>query len=274
VQAAAFGTGQIAFTSIDAARQRTDIYVVDLSQRDARLLRENATQPAFAPGGRLLAFRNLDPAHLGLSVLDLRTNGYEELTAYAEDSTPAWSGNGKRIVFASDKHGDRIWRIFVASLGEIRAEGGEQGLGRMPAWSPVDDQIAYHGCDERGNNCGVWLMQSGGFAPIRLTSDATDTAPSWSPDGSSVAFVSTRTGNWEIFAVDTLTGQETRLTEHAATDVAPTWSPDGKRLAFLSDREGGWALYVMEVRSGRVRKVMTTGDAYPDPVSERLSWTR
>lgn len=274
VQAAAFGTGQIAFTSIDAVRQRNDIYVVDLSQRDAHLLRENASQPAFAPNGRLLAFRNLDPVHLGLSVLDLRSNEAEELTAYAEDSTPAWSGNGKQIVFASDKHGDRLWRIFVASLGEVRAEGGEQGLGSMPAWSPVDDQIAYHGCDERGNNCGVWLMQPGGFAPIRLTTDASDTAPSWSPDGSSVAFASARTGNWELYMVDTLTGQETRLTEHAAADVAPTWSPDGKRMAFLSDREGAWALYVMEVKAGRVRKVMTTGDAYPDPVSERLSWTR
>ena len=274
VQAAAFGTGQIAFTSVDAARQRNDVYVVDLSQRDAHLLRENASQPAFAPGGQLLAFRNLDPVHLGLGVLDLRSNEVVELTAYAEDSTPAWSGDGKQLVFASDKHGDRMWRIYVASLGEIRAEGGEQGFGRMPAWSPVDNQVAYHGCDERGNNCGVWLMQPAGFAPIRLTSDATDTAPSWSPDGSSVAFISARGGNWEIHVVDTVTGRETRLTEHSAADVAPTWSPDGKRLAFLSDREGTWALYTMEVKSRQVRKVMTTGDAYPDPVSERLSWTR
>jgi TolB protein len=275
VQAAAFGTGQIAFTSIDAVRRRNDIYIVDLSQRDARLLQENASQPAFAPGGKLLAFRNLDPVHLGLGVLNLRSNEVGELTAHFEDSTPAWSGDGKQIVFASDKHGgDHKWRIYVASLGEVRAEGGEQGFGRMPAWSPVDDQIAYHGCDERGNNCGVWLMQSGGFAPIRLTTDATDTAPSWSPDGSSVAFISARTGNWEIYVVDTVTGQETRLAEHCAADVAPAWSPDGKRLAFLSDREGTWALYVMEVRSGRVRKVMTTGDTYPDPVSERLSWTK
>ena len=68
------------------------------------------------------------------------------------------------------------------------------------------------------------------------------------------------------------TGQETRLTENAAADVAPTWSPDGRRLAFLSNRDGGWAVYILEIQSGRVQKVIATGDAYPDPVAERLSW--
>jgi Tol biopolymer transport system component len=70
------------------------------------------------------------------------------------------------------------------------------------------------------------------------------------------------------------TGKETKLTDHPATDVAPTWSPDGRQLAFLSDRDGGWALYTLELESGRAQKVIATGDAYPEPISEQLSWTR
>jgi Tol biopolymer transport system component len=148
----------------------------------------------------------------------------------------------------------------------------------MPAWSSDGSQIAYHGCDERGDNCGVRLIKAGGFDPRRLTTDPGDTAPSWSPagapGGAQVAFISARSGNWEIYLVDVETGKETKLTDHPATDVAPTWSPDGRQLAFLSDRDGGWALYTLELESGRAQKVIATGDAYPEPISEQLSWTR
>ncbi len=116
-------------------------------------------------------------------------------------------------------------------------------------------------------------MKAGGFDPAPLTTDASDTAPAWSPDGRQIAFISARAGNWEIYTVDVATGQELRLTEHPAADVAPAWSPDGKRLAFLSNREGAWAVYVLTLKSAQAQKIIATGDAYPDPVSERLSWT-
>jgi TolB protein len=265
------GQGRIAFASYDAIRQRHDIYVIDLAQGEARLLQENASQPAFARGGQRLAYQNSDPAHLGLAVLDLSTNGLSELTAHVEDAAPAWSPDTKRIVFASDKHGDRKWRIYSTASEAVRDDGEEWAFGQMPAWSPDGEQIAFHGCDERGL-CGVSVMLAGGFEPRRVSTDPGDTAPAWSPDGNQIAFVSARAGNWELYVVDIETGQETRLTDHSAADVAPTWSPDGKRLAFLSNREGAWALYVLEVASGQVKKVIPTGDPYPDAVGERLSW--
>jgi TolB protein len=275
-QTAFAGQGQIAFASFDAARQRHDLYVVDLAQGDARLLQANASQPAFAPGGKRLVFRNYDPLHLGLAVLDLRTNEISELTTHVEDTTPIWSPDARQIVFASNKHGDRKWRIYAIAPGEIRGEGEEWAFGQLPSWSPDgasgEGQIAYRGCDERGDNCGVWVMLAGGFEPGRLTTEACDTAPAWSPNGQQIAFVSSRAGNWEIYLIDVASGRETRLTDDSAADVAPTWSPDGKRLAFLSDREGSWALYIMEVKSGQLQKIIATGDAYPDPVGERLSW--
>lgn len=268
------GSGRIVFTSYDGARQRHDVYIVDLAQGNARLVRANASQPALSPGGGLLAFRNLDPDHLGLSILDLRSGAVSDMAAHPEDSAPSWSGDGKQIVFASNKHGDRAWRLYGISPGEVRGEGEEWIFGRMPAWSADGSRIAYHGCDATGNKCAIWVMQPGGFNPAQLTTEPSDTAPAWSPDGSQVAFVSTRAGNWEIYVVDMATGQETRLTEDPAYDVAPTWSPDGKRIAFLSNRQGGWAIYVLEVRSGRVQKLIAAGDPYPDSLSERLSWRR
>jgi tetratricopeptide (TPR) repeat protein len=270
--AIALGNGQIAFTSFDAARRRYDIYVMDLAQGDARLLWANASQPAFAGGGKRLAFRNMDPLHLGLAILDIRSNSVSELTAYAEDSTPAWSPDTEQIVFASNKHGDRKWRLYVISPAEVRGEGQEWTFGEKPAWSRDGSRIAYHGCNERGDDCAVWVMQPGGFNPARLTTDPSDTAPAWSPDDTQVAFISARAGNWELYLMDIATGQEKRLTDNPAVDIAPVWSPDGKQIAFLSNREGAWAVYILEVKSGEVNKIIATGDAYPEPFGEQLSW--
>ena len=266
------GQGRIAFTSYDAVRQRYDVYVVDLTQGNATLLLENASQPSFAPGGNYLAFRNRDPSHLGLSVLELKTNTVNEVTNHSEDSTPTWSPDLEQLVFSSNRHGDRRWRVYTISPKAVHGEGEEWAYGQMSSWAPDGPRIAYNSCDERGDNCGVWVMKAGGFSPSRASSNASDTSPSWSPDGKRLAFISSRSGNWEIYEVDLATGQEIRLTEHPAADVAPIWSPNGRQIAFLSNREGAWAVYVLDVRSRSVSKVIATGDAYPDPVSERLSW--
>jgi tetratricopeptide (TPR) repeat protein len=269
----ATGTGRIVFASYDALRGQHDLYVVDLAHGDARLLQAKAAQPAFNANGTRVVFRSLDSEQLGIAILDPASGHRVENTVHAEDSSPTWSPDGGQIVFASNKHGDRRWRLYVMSPGEVRGEGQEWILGQMPAWSPDGSRLAYHGCDQRGDRCGVWLMQPGGFNPAPLTSDASDTAPAWSPDGSQIAFVSARNGNWEVYVVEIATGAERRLTDNTAADVAPTWSPDGRRLAFLSNRERAWGVYLLDVRSGQVQKLIAAGDAYPDPLSERLDWT-
>jgi tetratricopeptide (TPR) repeat protein len=264
--------GRLVFPSYDAIRQKHDLLALDLPSGRPRVLLENASQPAYEPGGTRLAFRNLHPSYLGLGILDLSTAQVQELTAHVEDSTPTWSADANQIVFGSDKEGDRKWRIFVISPGEVRGEGQMWTFGLMPAWSPDGLEIAYRGCDVRGDNCGLWTMEPGGSSQVRLTTDPSDTSPSWKPDSSEVAFVSARAGNWELYTVDVATGVVSRLTNHPAADVAPVWSPDGKRLAFLSNRDGVWALHVLDVKTGQVQKIIATGDAYPDAVSERLAW--
>jgi tetratricopeptide (TPR) repeat protein len=271
-QAAALGAGQIVFPVYDATVKTHTLQVVDLASGRASIVRENASQPAFAPNGGRLAFRNLDPGHLGVGILNLASREVQDLTVHAEDSTPAWSPDALYIAFASDKHGDRKWRVYAISPGEVRAEGEMWIYGQMPVWSPEGDQIAYHGCDPQGNECGIWLMGPGGFDPVRLTTDASDTAPAWSPDGSQIVFTSARSGNWELYLVQPESGQLQKLTTQPAADVAPTWSPDSRKVAFLSDRTGTWAVYILDIKSGEVQMVAASGDGYPDPVDQRLAW--
>ena len=73
------------------------------------------------------------------------------------------------------------------------------------------------------------------YVPRRLTdNDARDISPTWSPDGTRIAFASERDDNWEIYLMDADGGNQTRLTNNDAVDWMPAWSPDGTRIAFSS----------------------------------------
>ena len=86
---------------------------------------------------------------------------------------------------------------------------------------------------------------------MQITADTTDEYnPSWSPDGTRMAFASWRTGNEDIWVKDLTTGELTQITSYQGMDVYPTWSPDGTRIAFLSDRSGSWNIWVKDLTTG------------------------
>ena len=79
----------------------------------------------------------------------------------------------------------------------------------------------------------------------RLTNhDAWDGSPSWSPDGTQIAFESHRDGNGEIYVMDADGNNLRRLTSHSAGDRSPSWSPDGTQITFQSNRNGNGNIYV------------------------------
>src|ERR1700680_2183022 len=82
----------------------------------------------------------------------------------------------------------------------------------------------------------VWLMDLGTARVRQLTQgDAGGGSPVFSPDGRSLAFVSSRDGDANLFLLP-LDGGEAKALTHLSTGVSdPVWSPDGKRIAFASD---------------------------------------
>ena len=62
--------------------------------------------------------------------------------------------------------------------------------------------------------------------PTRLTDDpANDGVPAWSSDGSRIAFMSDRDGNWEIYVMNADGSDQARLTDNPADDGIPAWAP-------------------------------------------------
>lgn len=105
-----------------------------------------------------------------------------------------------------------------------------------------------------------------------LTHDpANDYLPAWSPDGHQIAFTSYRSGNEEIWLMDS-DGQNLRpLTTDPRGDWSPTWSPDGRRITFTSDRTGTNQIWVMN-RDGSQQRQLTR-PARPEEYSRDSSWS-
>ena len=91
---------------------------------------------------------------------------------------------------------------------------------------------------ERHGSADIFRVRANGMGLERLTdSPAFDDQAALSPDGNSLAFVSTRdTGSTDIYVLDLKTRHTRNLTNSPGGDYRPSWSPDGRRLAFSSDR--------------------------------------
>ena len=97
----------------------------------------------------------------------------------------------------------------------------------------------------------------------RLTlNDDNDERPSWSPDGTKLAFMREHAGVTDIYTIDVATRREQLLTPQPGSDSEPAWSPDGTRIAFNSARTGNFEIYVMQADGSH--QVGVTGDPARD----------
>jgi len=126
-----------------------------------------------------------------------------------------------------------------------------------PDWSPDGSKIVFQ-CNYGYND--LYVMNSDGsnptmlldneyFQPLGYTSCSLE-YPSWSPDGSKIAFTLSRSEPGlltygYIYVMDADGSNIIRLTDTNKTDMYPTWSPDGSKIAFCSNRDGWWQIFVM-----------------------------
>ena len=124
--------------------------------------------------------------------------------------------------------------------------------------------IAYQ---SRGPGEKAWFVQvmdSDGGNRVRLVEGQTSflAAPSWSPDGSRIAFVSDVRGELDIWVMGSDGSNPVNVTQHEAKDHGPAWSPDGEWIAFASVRDSlYWELYRMRPDGSDVQRLTWWEDA-------------
>ncbi|MGB7729982.1 MAG: S9 family peptidase [Candidatus Acidiferrum sp.] len=80
----------------------------------------------------------------------------------------------------------------------------------------------------------IWIVSASGGDPIQVSQGGRDSSPSWSPDGKTLAFLSARDGNSQIYLLSMEGGEAKKLTQLSTGADLFHWSPDGKTIAFTS----------------------------------------
>ena len=166
-------------------------------------------QPMVDRAGAGVVMWGRQPGETGMNIwrVDLADRKAVKLSdRRAVSGHPFWSADAKRIVYFSN----------IGMSAETEWTMGNQfALNRLPR--------------------SIWIMGRDGDQPVKLTDGPhVDERPCISPDGSSVVFVSDRSGFMNLWSVSTRTGELKPVTRHNGLDYRPIFSPDGDRLAFFT----------------------------------------
>ncbi|MBN1936988.1 MAG: PD40 domain-containing protein [Anaerolineae bacterium] len=151
----------------------------------------------------------------------------------SNERTPKWSPDDRRILFTSERDGNR--EVYI-----MNADGsGSVNLTQHPAhdwqptWSPDGARVVFS--SYRDENWEVYAINADGANLVRLTEHPeSDFSPTWSPDGKHILFVSRRNGDADLFILDLDTRKLTQLTHSEMDEYDPAWSADGQWIAFTT----------------------------------------
>src|SRR5205085_12506468 len=113
---------------------------------------------------------------------------------------------------------------------------------------------------EAGRSLLLIDVLHGGVAKIIDVKTQQPFAPSWSPDGRSVAFAGNSGGHFDVFVLDVASGEVKNLTNDVRFDGGPVFTPDGKSLIFSSEVGAYQKLVRMDLATPGLRKQLTRGD--------------
>jgi len=257
--------GRGLITSDRGADGREDLrlYVQDLDSGERRYLDyarapgEQDLEARYSPDGRRIAFRRGVAPYSDLFVMDAAGGEARALTHVASRIRGyAWTRDGSALVFASNHAGPMA--LYVVDVGT----GALHPLGVSPAEYPdtarATDTVVYEIPRTQSTLSRVAIGDGGSVTPSPLAeSTGSDYGPQPSPDGRRIAFVSDRSGQYQVWVHDLERGTTFALTDEADVAVtAPRWNRDGQALVAIEHRGERRRLVEIEVAS-RHRRVLS-----------------
>ena len=220
---------KVLYVSQKSGRWR--LYEVDIyssNRTAAPVVGGTVVSPAWEPGGDGYALAaNVDGNQ---EIFHVRGDGKVlRLTRNpADDVSPAYSADGKRIAFTSNRGGSPQIYVMSASGGRARRLSFGGPYNSEPTWSPTGLFVAFT-C-QQGAHFKICLVDADGGEAHPITSGPwDDETPSFSPDGRHIAFASNRGGRKDIYMMDPDGRNVERLTYNGANNMAPSWADTDTR---------------------------------------------
>lgn len=166
-------------------------------------------QPDWSPTENRIIFASQRESDRKWRLYTAWGDGSLEVNLRREGRAPTFAPDGHRFAFESCHPTGTLCGLWSANLDNSET-GAEwfliDPLAKAPDWSPVSEDIVYMA--NPGDNWDIYLTDSGGKTPRRLTDDpARDGLPVWSPDGQWLAFVSDRGGQWGLWLLQPNSGE-------------------------------------------------------------------
>lgn len=265
----------IVFSDAPAPGQPTSLYLVSPTTAEKRLLAQTTvtntsggdSRPRYSEDGKTIAFvrTSTDSAEDLFSIPSSGGTATQLTFDKARIDGLSWSEDGESIIFASGRTGgSSIWRIPAEGGAEVdvglRAEEYIAGLDI----APHGDRMAYA---TNSFDTNIWKMdltnrgtRATDMRPL-ITSTRIDWSPAYSRDGKKIAFISTRSGNFEIWTCDGDGSNAQQITNLGGPIVdSPAWSPDGEWITFSATTNASAQINVVSADGGAPR-TLTSGSA-------------
>jgi tricorn protease len=243
--------------------QANTLYIYDLQTNDARKISEGvrASRDAMWIGDKIYYNSDRD-GKFNLYVYDTGNAKTAQVTRF-QDWEVRWasSDDASRIVY--ERNGEleilETKNNKTAKLNVVVPDDGVHKRARTVNAALVMENVALAPKGERvlfGARGDIFSapVEKGGTRNLTHSSNAHDKFPRWSPDGRTVAFISDRSGEEEVWtaAQDGLSEPQQLTTGGGAQRYAPEWSGDGKRIAF-SDKDG--KVYILTIADKKVTQI-------------------
>lgn len=232
-----------------------EIYVMNSDGSGQRRLTDYPgydSSPSWSPDGKEIMFTRSVLSHSEVYIMNSNGSSPISLTNDLPDDAvnPRWSPDGRKIVFVDSPIGsggldDAIYVMNADGTGKTLVTRPVFFLTPNPSWSPDGQKIAFERMSfgERDATHDIYVINSDGTNLTRLTKTPipggssvlnADRNPTWSPDGTKIAFESNRDGNGEVYVMNPDGTEQINVSNNSTSeDGSPVWSPDGTKLVFL-----------------------------------------